>query len=502
VRKIIFNQAITHNVSIVRDDYPVSKDDTYLNPKLTENRDGFYIGFYGLRVKITFSEKASEDMIENEATSNEVHLERIEYFSSSADGEGNMTLRYLMHRSAQEEDAPDATPNLYFSGPRMILSAEEKEESDEIIRQVLYIGPNQDMDMKETDINQRKFDKVIEERTNAGKSASTLIDDIVDERKQSLMNTLSGPSEPILSAEEEEIPAQLPRQLMNIGTNPDMNKKETSTKRKSDKVIEELTNAGKSVGKFVNDIEAERHQLLRDTHQSMDRMKAMICSWYLIDGNSAGVGFNRSMMKGGLLEMIREFMASLTSEHPWPAIEKSTYLTLLANLVRDIEEDLKTPGIKAAMLKADPASQKEGYQQRLDEMVKWSAANMGIDKTDRHLGFGGKKLKLGNMRRLSPPDAKPGELRSRFLVFDMEKIYRNIRAVEARLNKIKNEAAPQTGVDAAIRSEIRDVNDVLTEFIERWDQPVPKDKLIAAQLLPGALPDIYYDKSTSICPKD
>jgi hypothetical protein len=385
-----------------------------------ENRNGFYICINDLLISITFSAKTHEDMPENEATSNEVLFDRIDYFSSSTDQEGKITLRYQLHRSAPEESVADATPN----------------------------------------------------------------------------RCLSEPSEMILSAEEEEMADQIARDVMNVGmkTDTDMNIEETTIKkRKSDKVIEELMNAGKNVSTPVNDIEVECQQSLRDTDNSIHRMKAAICSSYLNDGNSADAGINRSMMKSHLLEMIREFIASLGPEHPWPTKVKSANIMLMANLARDIEEDLRTPVITAAMPKADPVSQKESYKQRLEEMLEWSAAYIGVDKTDRSLGFAGQRLKPGNIRRLSPPDAEQGELPTFFLVRGVEKTRKSIHELEAILNKIKNEAAPQTGVDAATRNVIKDINDELTEFIERWHQPVSKDKLITAPLLPGFLPNALHD---------
>lgn len=303
---------------------------------------------------------------------------------------------------------------------------------------------------------------------------------------------LSEPSEMMLSAEEEESSAQLTREVMNIGMNPDMNIEETIIKRKS-KVIEELTNAGKNASTPVDDIEVERNQLLRDTHNSMERMKSVLCFAYSIDGNRADAGIDRSLMKRELLEISREIMASLTPEHPWPDWMQFRVMTKLSKLVREIEADLKTPVITAAMSKSDPPLQKESFKQYFETALEWSFDNMGVDKTDRSLGFAGKRRKLGNIRHLPSPYADPGELPGCLLTFNTEKIRKNIHEVEAGLSEIKNEAAPQTGVDPATRNVIRDINDELTEFIDRWHQPVPKDKLIAAQLSPEFLPNALHD---------
>jgi hypothetical protein len=166
---------------------------------------------------------------------------------------------------------------------------------------------------------------------------------------------------------------------------------------------------------------------------------------------------------------------------------------LLADEAREIEADLKKPVITAAMRKADSALQKESFKKRFETALEWSSDNIGIDKTDSNLGFAGKRLKPSNIRRLPPPYIKQGELPTFFLVTGVEKTRKNIHELEAILNKIKNETAPQTGVDAATRNLIMDINDELAEFIERWHQPVPKDKLITAQLLPGFLPNALHD---------
>jgi hypothetical protein len=103
-------------------------------------------------------------------------------------------------------------------------------------------------------------------------------------------------------------------------------------------------------------------------------------------------------------------------------------------------------------------------------------------------GFGAsKKSKQRQINRLPRQDTQNGELDTVFLMGSIDKIDIKIRSINSTINPGENATSDAIKPGENRRNVLKDVRDDLTEFLDRWNKPTPRDKLAAEQLSPGIL---------------